>query len=165
MKRLTAIVIIFSVVTLSVNAQKKTPEEKSIVNKEFDENGNLLKYDSTYVWQWSSDSTFNFSFGDDWAFGQNTPGMFGGFFNDSIRKKFGFLNDPTIQPFDNEDFFQHFGHSFPGLPFENDSVSGYHFGQPFQGNFGLGELDRLQKQLQEQFNQRNFIVPDRKSVV
>ena len=64
MRKITLMsIVLFSGVLLVQAQNKKTmPEEKSIVNKEFDENGNLLKYDSTYVWQWNPDSTFNFSF-------------------------------------------------------------------------------------------------------
>lgn len=160
MKRLATTLIIFSFAFLSVFAQKITPEEKSIVNKEFDENGNLLKYDSTYVWQWNSDSTFNFSFGDDWAFGQKFPGIFEEFFNDSIFEQFGLFSNPSFQPFGNDDFLGQFGHSFPGLPFENDSVFRYHFGQPFQDDIGLKEFEELQKQMQEYFNQRHKMIPE-----
>lgn len=48
----------------SQNQQPDDTDEKIIVNKEYDENGNLIKYDSTYIHQWSSDSTINLSFGN-----------------------------------------------------------------------------------------------------
>ncbi|TNF43215.1 MAG: hypothetical protein EP310_04820 [Bacteroidetes bacterium] len=158
-----SVVLFTAVLMVQAQNQKTLPEEKSIVNKEFDENGNLLRYDSTYVWQWNSDSTFNFSFGDKWPFGQKFPGMFEEFFNDSVFEKFGLFNDPSFQPFGNDDFFGQFGHSFPGFPFENDSVFQYHFGQPFQDDFGMKEFEELQKQLQEKFNQHNLMVPEFKS--
>lgn len=162
MKKAVLTTMILCIGLSMTQAQNKqgTPEEKSIVNKEFDENGNLLKYDSTYVWQWNSDSTMSFSFGDDWAFGQKFPDMFGEFFNDSIFEKYGLFNNPSFQPFGNDDFFGQFGHTFPGFPFENDSVFRYHFGQPFQDDFGLKEFEELQKQMQRYFNQRNNMLPD-----
>lgn len=169
MKQLATTLIIFSFASLSVFAQKNTPEEKSIVNKEFDENGNLLKYDSTYVWQWNSDSTFNFSFGDSFNPGKDFNGLFGDFFNDSIFEQFGFFNNPGLQPFSDEDFFRNFQHnfpnlkSFPGFPFKNDSVFSFRFGQPLPDNFGNGNFDDLQKQLQEYFNRHNLTIPEFKS--
>lgn len=39
-------------------ANKLTPDEQIKVNKEYDESGNLIRYDSSYVKSWSSDSTF-----------------------------------------------------------------------------------------------------------
>ncbi|MDD7886252.1 hypothetical protein [Flavivirga sp. 57AJ16] len=51
MKKLSAILLIFSLrFSATANAQKKDsikqPEEKIEVNKEFDEKGNLIRYDS-----------------------------------------------------------------------------------------------------------------------
>ncbi|HSO87196.1 MAG TPA: hypothetical protein VLQ91_11630 [Draconibacterium sp.] len=171
MRKLTLMSIVLFTGVLMVQAQnKKTmPEEKSIVNKEFDENGNLLKYDSTYVWQWNSDSTMNFSFGDNFAFGKEFPGMFGEFFNDSILENFGFLNDHQFPSFNDEEFFQQFQHSFPdsmvihGFPFETDSMFNFQFGHKFPGSFDFKELEDLQKQLQEKFNHQNLVFPEFKS--
>ena len=144
-------------------AQKNTPEEKSIVNKEFDENGNLIQYDSTFVWQWNSDSILNFSFGDNFVFGNDFPGMFGEFFNDSIFEQFGLRNEPFFHPFGDDDFFRHFEHSFPGFPSKRDSTFNFGFGKTEPFNFNIKELEDLQKQLQEKFNQHNLMVPEFKS--
>lgn len=176
MKRILIFQMFFLTGVLAVQAQQKQtiPQEKSIVNKEFDENGNLLKYDSTYVWQWNPDSTFNFSFDDKFAFGKQLPGMFEEFFNDSVFEQFGFLNKRDFQPFGDEDFFRHFQHSFPdsifiqGFPFEQDSIFSFDFGNQFPGSidpntFGFKELEDLQKQLQEKFNQHHLMVPEFKS--
>jgi glycerophosphoryl diester phosphodiesterase len=164
-----SIVLFTGVLMVQAQNKKTMPEEKSIVNKEFDENGNLLKYDSTYVWQWNSDSTFNFSFDDNFAFGKQFPGMFEEFFNDSVFEQFGFLNKHDFQPFSDEEFFKHFQHSFPdsafiqGFPFEQDSIFSFDFGNQFPGNFDFRELEDLQKQLQEKFNQHNLMIPEFKS--
>ncbi len=153
-------ILMFSVfASLQGWAQKNSPEEKSIVNKEFDENGNLIKYDSTYVWQWNSDSTFNFSFGDKFNFGKDFPGMFGEFFNDSIFEQFGLRNDHFFQPFGDDDFFQHFNHSFPGFQFEPDSASNFGFGKTDPFNFDFKELEDFHKRFQDQFSQHNLAVP------
>ena len=48
MKNLILILLILTAGFSVANAQQKQskPDEKTIVNKEFDENGNLIKYDS-----------------------------------------------------------------------------------------------------------------------
>ncbi|MCB0540954.1 MAG: hypothetical protein KDE33_25815, partial [Bacteroidetes bacterium] len=64
MKKLGLITIGFVVFSWQLFAQdnkiEKDPDEQIIVNKKYDENGNLIQFDSTYVHQWSSDSTFQF---------------------------------------------------------------------------------------------------------
>jgi hypothetical protein len=171
MKKLALLTLILCIGLSMTQAQNKQaiPEEKSIVNKEYDENGNLIQYDSTYVWQWNSDSTFNFSFGDNFAFDKQFPGMFEEFFNDSIFEQFGFLNKHNFQPFGDEEFFQQFQHSFPdsmfihGFPFETDSTFNFQFGHRFPESFDFKELEDLQKQLQEKFNHQNLVFPEFKS--
>jgi hypothetical protein len=163
MKHVLFLSILTAFAALQGWAQNNSPEEKSIVNKEYDENGNLIQYDSTYVWQWNSDSTFNFSFGDKFNFGKDFPGMFGEFFNDSIFGQFGLGKEPFFQPFGDDDFFRRFEHSFPGYPFERDSAFNFGFGNKEPFNFDFKELEDLQKQLQEKFNQHNLMVPEFKS--
>jgi hypothetical protein len=174
MKKTASILVIFFCVSAPIWAQKNAPEEKSIVKKEFDENGNLIQYDSTFVWQWNSDSTMNFEFGKNFAFGIGFPEMFGEFDADSIFEQFGFLNKPDFQPFADEEFFKHFQHSFPdsifiqGFPFKTDSIFNFQFGHQFPGSFdptiiGFKELEDLQKQLQEKFNHKNSVFPEFKS--
>jgi len=137
MKLLSTLLIILFCVPAKIWAQKTSPKEKSIVNKEYDENGNLIQYDSTFVLQWNSDSTMNFSFDDNFAFGKQFPGNFGEFFNDSIFEQFGFLQDHQFQSFGDEDFFRQFQHSFPDsaffqpFPFGQDSITGFEFGNQF----------------------------------
>lgn len=162
MKKLALITLILCVGLSMSQAQKKqpAPEEKSIVNKEYDENGNLIQYDSTYVWQWNSDSTMNFSFGDSFNFGKDFPDMFGEFFSDSIFEQFGLRGEPFSRPFGDDDFFGRFEHSFPGFPFERDSAFNFGFGNTEPFNFDFKELEDLHKRLQEQFSQHNLMVPE-----
>jgi len=166
MRSLATFLIILFCASFQIQAQKNTPDEKSTVNKDYDENGNLIKYDSTYVWQWNSDSTMNFSFDNNIAFGKEFPGFFGEFNADSIFEKFGLSNKNGLMPFNDEDFFRHFQHSIPdstivqGFPFEADSTFMFHFGDQFPGNFNFPELEELQKQLEEQFKQHSFNPPD-----
>jgi len=84
MKKITTLLAILLWASAQIWAQKNTPQEKSIVNKEYDENGNLIQYDSTYVWQWNSDSTMNFSFDENFTFENGFPEIFGEFDADSI---------------------------------------------------------------------------------
>ena len=166
MRSLATFSMILLFASANVCAQKNMPNEKSTVKKEFDENGNLIQYDSTYVWNWNSDSTINFSFDDHFGFVKDFPDMFGKFFNDSVFENFGLLNDPHFSPFNNDDFFRHFQHSVPDsmiireFPFENDSVFNFQFGQQFPGNFNFREFDDLQRELEQQFNQHSFKGPE-----
>ncbi|MDM8160533.1 hypothetical protein QUH73_11965 [Labilibaculum sp. K2S] len=51
------LILLFSLSGFSQNKVTKTkPNEDIKVNKEFDKDGNLIRYDSTYVYTWSSDS-------------------------------------------------------------------------------------------------------------
>lgn len=50
---LSVLILLFSLSGFSQNKDVK-------VNKEYDEDGNLIRYDSTYVYSWSSDSTYHF---------------------------------------------------------------------------------------------------------
>jgi hypothetical protein len=169
MRHSVIFVLITTFASVQVWAQKNVPDEKSIVNKEYDENGNLIQYDSTFVWQWNSDSTMNFSFNDNFAFGNEFPEMFGEFFADSVFEKFGFLNEHRFPSLKDEDFFRQFQHSLPdsvfipNSPFEQDSTLNFRFENHFPGNFDFREFEDLQKQLQEQFSHHNFRVPEFKS--
>ena len=45
MRSLVIFLMLMFFALMQIWAQKNAPEEKSIVNKEFDENGNLIQYD------------------------------------------------------------------------------------------------------------------------
>ena len=75
----------------------KQPDEKITVNKKYDDNGNLLQYDSTYVHRWSSDSTFRVPLPDEnLNFGRGFPDLdeyLNNYMNDSTFGNFyGNLN-------------------------------------------------------------------------
>lgn len=169
MRSLIAISIILFCASTPILAQKNTPHEKSTVKKEYDENGNLIQFDSTYVWQWSSDSTINFKQDENFAFGNHFPQFFSDFDADSIIRRFGFSDKKMLIPFDDEDFFSHFQNSLPDsmftgkFPFKADSTMNFYFGHQFPENFDFDEFEEIQKQMLEKFNQQNFPNPDFKS--
>ncbi|MCY1721912.1 hypothetical protein OU798_16275 [Prolixibacteraceae bacterium Z1-6] len=88
--------VFFTIQVFAQDTNKdNNPDEQIIVNKQYDENGNLIQYDSTYVHQWSSsDSTFQFLFPDDPFFSkQGFPDIeqfFEDFQGDSV---WGFMPD------------------------------------------------------------------------
>ncbi len=102
------------------NKKANTPDEQITVNKKYDDQGNLIQFDSTYVHTWSSDSTMQFSFPDnDFFSGNGFPDM-GKFLQN-------FMNDSTahfqhgFNPFGDDDFFNHFNGSFPDSMMQNFS--------------------------------------------
>lgn len=93
-----------------------SPRINSKVHREYDENGNLRKFDSTYTYYYNS--------------GGNSPDSlpyifkkhFGdlSFFNDSTLFKDSFFDDPFLR-----DFFEHdrfYGNPFPNVHPGNDST-------------------------------------------
>lgn len=164
MRSLTTFAIILICASTQVWAQKNAPNEKSTVKKEYDDNGNLIQYDSTYVWSWNSDSTLNFSPDGNFAFGEGFSEMFGDFFADSVFQKFGFLNEQKFPP-DKEEFFKHFQHLTPdsmffhGYPFEADSTFSQ-FDDRFHRNFNFPDIEEFKKHFQEQFKQHNLKIPE-----
>lgn len=99
---LLILILLLSIPSFSQNQKtKKQPNENVKVNKEYDEEGNLIRYDSTYVYTWSSDSSMQLH-PDSSIFVQ--PDF------DMIKKQ-----------------MQEHMNSF----FKTDSISGNHFGYPF----------------------------------
>ncbi len=116
MKRIIFFVVMFAMIFSSCEAQKKEKEKNSdniktapktniIVNKEYDDNGNLIKYDSTYTYYYSNiegnpelkDSILNQfknTFNDKYFF-SDEPFFDNLFFNDSL----------LMYDFYKEDFF------------------------------------------------------------
>lgn len=156
MKKLGLLFIILTGIITYAKAQVTPgtiPDEQIIVNREYDENGNLTGYDSTYIHKWSGDTTFNFHFDDKLLFGEGFPDMeefMNNFFNDSTRKNFSFPHHLHSSPFDDE-FFNNF--TFPlqdslfmkKFNFENDSI------HPFNQNFVFPDLNLLEEELKEHF--------------
>ena len=106
--------------------QKNSPQEKVTVNKEYDENGNMIGFDSTYVYSWSGDSSIT-GFPNDADFSDffNWKGNF--FNNDSVSNGdpfhgFGFDDNEF------ENFFNQFSKMFPDsanqdlYSYRNDSI-------------------------------------------
>ncbi|HSH20245.1 MAG TPA: hypothetical protein VLA03_07315 [Draconibacterium sp.] len=166
MKRLPIFLIILSCSATAIWAQINSTNEKSIVKKEYHENGNLIQYDSTTVWRWNSDSTFNFPLDDNFAFDKDFPDMFEEFFTDSIFEKFGMLNEHRFPLFNEDDFLRHFQYSVTDsmiireFPFEHDSIFNYHFGHSFPGDFDFPEFENIKKLFEEQLKQHSFKFPE-----
>ena len=141
------IVIVCSGFAQTIDTLPSIPDEHIIVNKEYDDEGNLIRYDSTYIYKWQNDSIYGFPEGfeflweitDDFFPGDN---QFNGFWgNDSIfgdsamifpYDYFGF-NDPDFSrlrekfneyfedhSMDPDKFFENF--DFPNSPFETKNL-------------------------------------------
>ena len=161
MKRFIYILLMFFIAVFYTHAQQpekqNTPDEQIIVNKKFDEQGNLLEYDSTYIQKWSTDTTFHFGFpGDSLSFQYNFPGIerfmnefrsdsvFGKYFPQHLPFSFGFRfspfedknSDPNHFPFSDSLFSAPFPFNFDSLFFD----------------FGFGP----DKKLPPEFNNRFF---------
>ncbi|UKM63703.1 hypothetical protein GSB9_00248 [Flavobacteriaceae bacterium GSB9] len=83
-------------------AQNSTiPDENITVNKEYDENGNLVKYDSIYSYSYSSSGKLNDSLKMEFEKHFKNKNMFNdAFFNDFFGEK------TNLQDFNPDDFFQ-----------------------------------------------------------
>ena len=132
------------------NDQKPTtPKEDIKVNREYDENGNLIKFDSVYSYSWSGDTTMlksispenlqNFfgghfgNFPDSSFFGESFPGGIDPFF-----KLFGGKQDSML--------IKRFGPNshFHGFEFGNDSLAmNFNEFDDFFKDFGLNQRDSI----------------------
>ena len=114
--------------TMAQNTDKKQnlPRENSKVTKEYDEKGNLTKFDSVYAYSWSNDTTMMKSISPD-----DLSKMFGdrfSFFSDSTTKVnpfFGNLDQVFAQPFGGtrDSMFMNQFKQFKDLNFPNDLYS------------------------------------------
>ncbi|GAA4806533.1 hypothetical protein [Litoribaculum gwangyangense] len=93
------------------NPNKIKPDENIQVNKEYDEQGNLIKYDSIYSYSYSSSSKLNDSI--KMQFQRHFKNH--SFFNDAFFDNF-FKNDSLIDPFDQRNFF------FDGFINQDDDI-------------------------------------------
>jgi len=138
---------------LAQNSDKKQnqPKENSKVTREYDEKGNLIKFDSLYTYSWSGgDTTMLKSFSP-----KDFPDMFGndfGFFQDSTFKGHPFMDDFDqlfAQPFNGirdsmlMKQFEQF-HNFKNFDFPNDSIA-LNFNMPdnFFDENGKGKKDSI----------------------
>jgi len=86
------------------NQKSSLPDEHINVNKEFDEKGNVIKYDSTYSWSWSSDGSQSINDSIAAKFPQILNNK--SFFDNSFNNQFNFFNDTTF--FGNDPLFGNF---------------------------------------------------------
>jgi len=128
MKRFLLIPILAMGLILNLLAQEPikkqdSPKEDVKVNREYDDKGNLIKFDSLHSYSWSSDTTLLKSF---------SPKDF----TDQLDDQFNFFSDSTFQ---GNSFFKDFDNLF-AQPFgdEQDSVLLKKFGiHPHFHNFNL----------------------------
>ena len=168
---------------LAQNTDKKQnqPQENSKVTREYDEQGNLIKFDSVYSYSWSGDSTMIKHFSP-----EDMTKMFGGafdFFNDSTIHNHSFFGDfdqlfaDPFGPFDDKQdsiFFKQFRGDHHLQQFENDSIAfnfrnfddtfGDFFDEPedstaskkrddFAGKSRSRSMDELMQMFQQQFKE------------
>jgi len=95
------------------------PDEQIVVKKEYDEKGNMLRYDSTYSFQWRSDTAFSFPEFGGWQdmFSNGFP--FRDLFSDSLFHDMPFFRDFPPRFFEDDTVFSHFPFEFD--PFADDS--------------------------------------------
>jgi hypothetical protein len=162
MKKLLMITGILLITVSGINAQQQkeqeSPDEQIIVNKKYDEQGNLIEYDSTYIHQWSTDTTFHFGFpGDSLSYQYNFPGIerfMKEFWNDTVFGSPFFPRQPfslkfRFSPFDDEEFDLP-----PGSPWFTDSMILRNF--PFQFDslyfdFGFDPPEKSHHKFNEEF--------------
>jgi hypothetical protein len=159
MKKSIVIAVILCVSVYAAKAQQqekqKAPDRQSIVNKEYDEQGNLINYDSTFISTWSTDTSFHFGFPAD-SMSFHFPGIeqfMHNFWNDSLFGNLSFPNKPftfgfQISPFGEDDF----GNFMP--PLFTDSLFSHQF--PFQVdslffNFGFNQTPGQKPQIDSHF--------------
>lgn len=184
MKRLLVLLVLGFMFQISMNGQnskspKNTPKEDIKVNREYDEKGNLIRFDSVYSYSFSGDTTLQ-----DLNFG-GFPDVFNGHFNFLSDSSF---NNSFFKEFDSsvfeslsesQDSLMNKFHQSPNFNFKNDSI-GQHFrdlgdffkqfqrlqndsnsAQQFQNEFNFSPqamMEMMQKQMQEMAKQlqQNF---------
>ena len=143
--------LIASLLAQSSDKKQNLPKENSKVTKEYDEKGNLIKFDSLYTYSWSGgDTTLLKSFSP-----KDFPDLFGddfGFFPDSTFKGYSFFDEFDqlfAQPFNGvrdsmlTKRFEQF-HDFRNFDFPNDSTA-LNFKMPdnFFDESGKGKNDSI----------------------
>jgi hypothetical protein len=149
MKRIGILAVAISIILNSCNGQKKTeetemlldtitPKTNIIVNKEYDDEGNLIRYDSTYSSYYSNIET-------DTLLRDSVFNNFKNFFNHN----YGFSNQPYFNNFFFEDsllkydfykkdfFYNRFQENMERMDklfFEMDSLKNSFFYRQFQEN-------------------------------
>lgn len=132
--------------------KNQSPKENIVVNRQYDEKGNLIRFDSLYSYSWSSDSNFIKSFDSEKFFEYFSSKS--DFFHDSI-----FFDNSVINRFFNNNQFTHetdsilknrFKNQFDFFDYNNmnDSISNFN------------ELDRFFENLFENRNDTFRFRPD-----
>jgi len=128
-------------VAAMAHAQQKDipekPNEQSKVTREYDENENLIRFDSTYVKSWSSDSTVTMSPQDIEELQKQMEELFKGSFGDDTDSFFG---NPF--PGSAKEFFKRFGQQFGD---STDEMPG------FQNSFP--DMEEMQQRMMQHFSQ------------
>ena len=125
-------------------SEHKNPDEQIKVKKQYDEQGNLIGYDSTYVRSWSSDTTMTSIDPDDMRrkMEQFFSNDFGKFFSDSAA----FGDDPFGGDMP-EKFLQQF-QDFREFDQGNDSTQPVMPGMP-----SSSDLDKLRNEMMRHFGE------------
>lgn len=170
MKKIVLITLFCLTAMFQIQAQNKakqdTPDKQITVNRQYDENGNLIQYDSTYVHQWSSDSTFNFPFNEHFAFGGNIEEILHHFIGDSAMANFGFQNGFQFSPFDDDFLNPMMTDSTFAQRFHMHPDSLFNFHRMFPNhlhNIEFPDLKALQKQLEDEIDLHGYNFPEFKS--
>lgn len=136
------IILFFSGSFYTVNAQNMSepgspgdpskPDVQIKVNKELDKDGNVIRYDSSYTWSWSSDGSRPFP---------------SDFFTDSNKTDF-------FKPFENNFFFGNDlkENYFDPFGFSNDSVFNDYFSNP--------DINKLHKEIQDMLKQQQKMMEE-----
>ncbi len=125
--------------------KSKGPDQQISVNKEYDEKGNLIQYDSSIVRSWSSDTTLNMADMDALRKEMESfmkGGGFGNFFGDSTD----LANDPFRDL--HQDFFEHFKGNIPDSSFNWSDTSGVQM-----PGLRFSDFEKMREQMMQQFSQ------------
>lgn len=148
--------LIISLVAQNSVKKQSQPQENSKVTREYDEKGNLIKFDSVYSYSWSGDSTMMKQFSP-----EDLSKMFGGgfnFFADSTFNNQSFFSDfdkMFANPFGQFDakqdsmFLKHFGGKHDFQQFNDSTAFNFQNFDDMFGNFFESEKDSLSTKKQD----------------
>ena len=166
----SGIFLIFFIFSISVfgqdneqdKSESKEPDVKTEIRKEYDENGNLYRYDSVFTWKWSDDGSFNEEFFKNFeeSFRQFHQGWEG--FGEEFMSKF-YLDDKSLEKF--KDMQEDFEFNFQDSAFFEGHFKEFFNGDqfPFHGFIFNGEnieempfdkekMDELHKRMKDLLN-------------
>jgi hypothetical protein len=169
----------FNSLAQNKDSKSNSPKEDIKVNREYDEQGNLIKFDSTYTYNWSGDTTLvnsmstedlNRFFDDHFKFFNDSSFIGDSFFNDFnqlfsnpfstrrdsvLMKKFGMDHFHSFN-FNNDSLavnFKNFDDFFGQMkPDKSDSISSKAPKVPFSAKHPR-TMDDMMKMLQQQMQE------------